>query len=113
MFTGRINLDYNILKTRLTPFVTGGIGFAYFDSGIPTGEKEVFCWWDYWWGYVCEGAVSTYSASEFTYNAGLGLRWDVTDSVFMKFLYNTVWMEVGASGTAAFPQYQLVGGLKW
>jgi opacity protein-like surface antigen len=113
MFSGRINLDYNILSTPLTPFITGGIGFTYFDSGVPTGETEVVCWWDDWWGYVCEGTASTYSASEFTYNAGLGLRWDVTDSVFMKFLYDIMWMEVGASGTEAFPQYQLIGGLKW
>jgi opacity protein-like surface antigen len=113
LFTSRLNLDYNIMKTRLTPVVTGGIGYDYFDSGIPKGSPEYVCWWDPWWGYVCNGYVETHHTSEFTWNAGVGLRYDMTSGLFLKLLYDVTWMKVGAAGTQAFPEYQLQLGWKW
>ncbi len=37
-----INLDYNILKSRLTPLVTGGVGFIMLDNTARTSMKLIF-----------------------------------------------------------------------
>jgi opacity protein-like surface antigen len=113
LFTSRLNLDYNILSTQFTPVITAGVGYQYFDSGVPSDDPEYVCWWDPWWGYVCDGYIDTHTASEFTYNLGAGFRWDVTDGFFIKALYDVTWMSVGASGTEAFPEYQVQLGWKW
>lgn len=60
------NLDINLLSRRLTPMVTGGIGFIKFSGdveGFPFGETDL------------------------SYNYGGGLRWDATDHSFFKVLY--------------------------
>jgi opacity protein-like surface antigen len=57
-----INLDYNVWKGRLTPLVTGGIGFLNINGGLV-------------------------SETHFSYNLGAGLRWDLTDNLSLKALY--------------------------
>lgn len=68
LFIWDINLDYNILKDRLTPMVTGGIGFIRF-SGV------------------------VYDEVGFSYNFGAGLRWDVRDNLSIKAMYRGTWTE--------------------
>ena len=65
-----INLDYNILKNRITPMVTGGIGFFSFSGDI--------------------GSTS-FSETDFSYNIGFGIRWDATDHFLIKGLYKMNW----------------------
>ena len=84
MHAGKFNLDYNIVRGPLTPFATAGIGYLIIDSGIPSGPTEFWCWYDYWWGYVCEGSTPTYTETWFTGNAAAGVRWDVNELFFMK-----------------------------
>ncbi|MDM8558186.1 outer membrane beta-barrel protein [Candidatus Parabeggiatoa sp. HSG14] len=64
-----LNADYNFLNSRLTPLLTGGIGWYYFSYDIPGGSDILF------------------SGSEFSYSVGGGARWDITDKFFMKGLY--------------------------
>jgi len=66
-----INLDYNVWKDRLTPFITAGIGHLNI-----SGED------------VSEG--------HFSYNFGAGLRWDLTDNICLKALYRwtSTWDEL-------------------
>lgn len=71
-----INVDYNILKTRFTPLITGGIGLM--DFSINTTATGV--------GQVNE--------SNFSYNLGAGLRWDVDDNFLLKLIYRTTWTEL-------------------
>ena len=71
-----INVDYNILKRRLTPLVTGGIGLM--DFGIDTTALGV--------GKVHE--------SNFSYNLGAGIRWDVKDNLLLKVIYRSTWTEL-------------------
>jgi opacity protein-like surface antigen len=61
-----VNLDYNILKDRLTPLVSAGIGFFNLNS---FGASE----------------------TDFSYKLGAGLRWDVTDNLSLKAMYNCTW----------------------
>ena len=71
-----INVDYNIWKSRFTPLVTGGIGLM--DFGIDTTATGV--------GKVHE--------SNFSYNLGAGVRWDVKDNLLLKVIYRTTWTEL-------------------
>ena len=70
-----INVDYNIFKSRLTPLVTGGIGFMdYSVNTRATGIGEV-------------------NESNFSYNLGAGVRWDVMDNLLLKVIYRSTWTE--------------------
>jgi opacity protein-like surface antigen len=66
-----INVDYNFLKGRLTPLVTGGIGLM--DFSINTTAT----------------GVGRENESNFSYNLGAGVRWDVMDNLLLKVLYRT------------------------
>jgi opacity protein-like surface antigen len=71
LWFGDINLDYNILKSRLTPLVTGGVGFAKWrnhDEG--RGEIHV------------------------SYNVGAGARWDFSENLALRVVYRALWTEL-------------------
>ncbi len=101
LYTDKIffNGTYNIASKALTPFVTGGFGWTFIDTNIPSGDTS--CWWDPWWGYVCYN--STYTDTSFSYKVGAGVRWDVTRSFFLKGGINNTWIDIDrASGTPSF-----------
>jgi len=93
LHTGRLNLDYNIINRRLTPFVTAGIGYQYLEMELRHLPPVEVCWWDPWWGWVCGYAVPYAAETDFTWNVGAGLRWDVTDSFFIKLLGGANWLQ--------------------
>ena len=53
LFGGNVNLNYNVLRKRLTPVITGGAGFMNFNG-------------------------SGFSETDPSLNIGAGLRWDIT-----------------------------------
>ena len=63
LYWWHVNLDYNILEDRLTPVVSGGLGFVF----------------NAWGG-------------EFAYNVGAGGRYDITDNIFVKAMYKFTWI---------------------
>ena len=73
MFGWDVNLDYNILKSRFTPMVTGGIGLFYFDGDVEGND---------------------FDEVTFSYNLGAGFRWDVTNHILIKALYRATWTEI-------------------
>ena len=44
----RFNLIYHFMDKRLTPYITGNIGWTWIDSNIPAGPPSSGCWWDPW-----------------------------------------------------------------
>jgi opacity protein-like surface antigen len=78
------NFTYNILDKTFTPFINGGLGWTELDSNVADSEVNTGCWWDPWWGYICAPYYTTYGDSAFSYNAGAGLRWDVTPQIALK-----------------------------
>lgn len=84
----QLNATYNILQRPLTPFIAGGVGYAKLDSNIPNGLDRATCWWDPWYGYICNTEWNTFKATEFTYNVGVGVRWDFSDFIFTKAAYS-------------------------
>ncbi len=97
----QFNVTYNFRSKAFTPFVAAGIGWTKLDSNIPTGPPLVSCWWDPWWGYICFDDWSTYTASKFTYNLGVGLRWDINNALFTKATFNREFISVD-NGTLNF-----------
>lgn len=68
-----LNLDFNLLKERFTPLITGGIGFINFSGdvkGFPFDETDL------------------------SYNLGGGFRWDATDHLLIKAIYRATWTKL-------------------
>jgi len=84
----QLNVTYNFGQGAFAPFLLAGIGYTKLDSNIPTGSVDGGCWWDPWWGYICFADWKTYASSEFSYNLGLGFRWDINNAIFTKAAYN-------------------------
>lgn len=78
--TGHFNLDYNIINRRLTPFITAGIGYQYWS--VDYGH-------DYYYYY---GHYHYYSETDFTWNVGGGIRWNITDHLFIKLTGGAQWV---------------------
>lgn len=77
-----VNVDYNFFKHRLTPLVSGGLGLGSF-SGDWAGGGDI-------------------SETDFTYNFGVGGRWDVSENLAVKLLYRITWTELEDFDTAQF-----------
>jgi len=98
-----VNGVYYILKGNITPFISGGVGITYVDTNIQTGVGSTTCWWDPWWGYVCSGYVPTKTENDISYNAGVGVRFDVNRQFGLQAGYYKTWINFGnASGTTDF-----------
>jgi len=100
--TVALNLSYYFLDGPLTPFVLGGIGWTFADSNIPSGPPEGVCWWDPWYGNVCTYYQNTYTKDYFSYNVGLGGRWDVFPGFFLRGSVGWQWVDLGKAGTNDF-----------
>jgi len=100
--TVALNLSYYVLDGPLTPYVTGGIGWTFVDSNIPSGPPEGVCWYDPWYGYVCTSYQNTYTRNYFSYNMGLGARWDVMPGFFVRGSVVWQWVDLGQPGTTDF-----------
>jgi opacity protein-like surface antigen len=103
---------YHFLRGPITPYVTGGVGWTWIDSNIPTGPSTGTCWWDPWWGYVCGTWQPTATSSDFSYRYGVGVRWQVNRSLFVRFSYVEQVMELSShSESPAVGAFKLdIGG---
>ncbi len=115
LYSSRMNLGltYNFLASRLTPFVKGNLGLAYVDTGIPTGDFGTVCWWDPWWGYYCGPYARTYTTSELSYGADLGLRFDITSKLFVKGSAGKSYIDFDRSSTTDFTVYKFIIGFSF
>lgn len=101
-FSASASLDYNLLRGAFTPFVNAGVGWAAVDSNIASGPPEGVCWWDPWWGYICNNYQPTYTADTFAYSLGAGLRLDLNQRMFLRLGYYERWLDLDrAQGTTS------------
>jgi opacity protein-like surface antigen len=89
---------YYFMRTRMTPFVAAQLGWTHIDTNIPTGPPGTVCWYDPFLGYICSVYVPTATQSAFGYGGGLGLRWDISTTFFMKASYN--WTRLDIANTS-------------
>jgi opacity protein-like surface antigen len=112
-YTVRFFGTYHFSTSAFTPFVTGGLGWTYVDTNIPTGLPENVCWAYPWYGYYCSTYVPTQTTTKFSYNAGAGLRYDFGGGI-ARFLVNSQWADFGGSyGSANAIQYRIDIGTKF
>jgi opacity protein-like surface antigen len=105
---------YNFSTGPFTPFVTGGAGWSYVDTNIPSGLPQNVCWFYPWVGQVCTGVTPTYSTTRFSYNAGAGLRYNWGPNYFVRGLVNEQFIDFGGSyGTASLTQYRIDFGIRF
>jgi opacity protein-like surface antigen len=103
---------WNFTDAPLTPFVTVGVGWAFVDTNIPTGQVQVGCWWDPWWGQICTPYRHTKTVDAFTYQVGAGVRWDFGRNATARFAYQRIWADLNkATSTPGFDQLKL--GFAW
>lgn len=89
-----VNGTYRFLPGPVTPFVSAGLGWVHVDTDVPTGEAFVGCWWDPWWGYLCDYYVPTKQEDDFAYQATVGAVWDVTSRLFLRGAFNRNWIDM-------------------
>lgn len=99
IFNGALNGTWNILKGNFTPYVQLGIGWTYVDSNVSDGPPETGCWWDPWWGYVCANFYDTYDDNRFSWNGGVGLRYEFENRMYLKGSVNKVFIDGGNNGS--------------
>lgn len=106
-FTPRVGVNFNFLEGPVTPYVNGTIGYTFIDTNIPDGPPQTGCWWDPWYGQVCGTWQSTRSLEEFVYGAGLGVRWDTSDTLSVRLEYQKRWIDASDAGSPDFDQIKL------
>ena len=105
--------SYNFSTAAFTPFVTGGLGWTWVDTNIPSGLPETFCWYYPWWGQYCATGVPTHNTTKFSYNGGIGLRYDYGRAVF-RVLAQEQWIDFGGSyGSSSTTQFRIDFGTKF
>jgi opacity protein-like surface antigen len=72
-----VNLDYYILPTRFTPFVTGGLGLLSLNN-----END-----DDWFVFYPQRREISLSEVNLLWNAGAGVRWDPIEHLYIKLAY--------------------------
>lgn len=93
---------FNLLPKRFTPYVNGGIGWTMIDTNI-AADYATGCWWDPWWGYVCDTYVSTYGTDAASYGFGAGMRLEVNPQMFIRVGYEHNFIDVSnADGADIF-----------
>lgn len=106
------DLSYYFLTGRIRPFVSTGVGWNFVDTNIPTAPPQVGCWWNPWYGYICEGFQKTKSVDGFAYQAGAGVNVRLNSSISLSGSYRMNWVDYPkADGTPTFDAIQLI--LHW
>lgn len=113
LFTGHMNGVWNILEGPFTPYVQAGLGWTYVDSNVADGPPVTGCWWDPWWGYVCSNFFSTYSDSNFSWNVGVGLRFDFNRDMFIRGGYEMTTIDGNSSADPTFDAFRIELGWKF
>lgn len=98
-----LNLLYNFIAGPITPFFAAGIGSTYIDTNIASGLPTSSCWYDPYYGYYCDSYQPTYSDNRFSYNASVGVRWDLARAAFLRASIGSHWIDMKNSGTQDFP----------
>jgi opacity protein-like surface antigen len=82
---------WNVLRSRVTPYVNGALGATLIDSNVLAGWGYT-CWYDPWWGLVCGSGPLSYSETVTSANLGAGVRAELSDRVFGRLGYELGWL---------------------
>jgi hypothetical protein len=85
-----------ILPRTVTPYINGNIGWTMVDTNI-VADYYTGCWYDPWWGYICNGYTSTYGWDGLSYGGGVGLRFEPNEAVFFQVGYEVNWLDLNGA----------------
>ena len=103
-----LDVAYTFLDGPVTPYVVGGVGWAWVDTNVASEPPEVGCWWHPWWGYICTSWQDTRTVDGLAYELGLGVRYSFTDFLAADVAYRMRWMDFeNATSTPSFDNLQL------
>jgi opacity protein-like surface antigen len=112
-WTVRFLGTYHFMEGNVTPLITGGLGWTYVDTNIPTGLPQNTCWYYPWYGSYCASYVPTATSTKFSYNVGLGLRAEMGKG-FIRGVVNQQWVDFGGNyGSDSVTQYRIDFGIKF
>ncbi|HET9692997.1 MAG TPA: outer membrane protein assembly factor BamD [Steroidobacteraceae bacterium] len=98
-----LDVGYTFLTGPLTPYVSGGVGWAWVDTNVATEAPEVGCWWHPWWGYICTSWQDTRTVDGLAYELGLGVRYNFSDYLAADGAYRMRWIDFdSATSTPSF-----------
>ena len=93
----RLKGTWNFTEGPLVPYVDFGYGWTNVDSNVVEGEPIVGCWWDPWWGYVCQDFYRTFSSTETSWGGAVGLRYDLPMEGFLRLSWNRWELDSGGN----------------
>lgn len=107
LLESQFNVVYSLFASQFTPYVQAGLGWTYVDSNIADGPPDSICWWDPWWGYVCDTYQNTYDDERFSYNVAVGFRYELDNSLFLRASYKQAFINFSNSDDASIGSYHL------
>jgi len=87
-----LNATWNVLANRFTPYLQGSVGWAMVDTNIPA-DVEYACWWDPWYGYICDMYGANYGEDAAAFTLGAGVSWQLTDIFCIHAGYEKLWLD--------------------
>lgn len=105
--TAMLSGIYYLLNTNLTPFVSAGIGNTHLDTNIPSGLSSTACWYDPWYGYICDSYVPTKTENALSYNVAVGILFDINRQVGLRVAYSRLWVDLHNAYTPGFSSWKL------
>jgi opacity protein-like surface antigen len=112
--TTQINFNYYFMPKTITPYVSAGFGWLWYDTNIPTGPATGGCYWDPWYGQICGTYQDTATGSGFSYGFGAGVRIEPKQNFFLRLGVNDNWQDLGSySNSPDFISYRLDMGWKF
>ena len=90
IYSGQFSAIWNIMDGPFTPFLRAGLGWTRIDSNVADGPPVTGCWWDPWFGYICQGFYDTYEDNSFSYSVGAGLRYEMPSGMLFKGSINRI-----------------------
>ena len=103
-----LDAAYTFLTGPFTPYIVGGVGWAWVDTNIASAPPDVGCWWHPWWGYICTSWQDTRTVDGLAYEVGLGMRYSFTNALAADAAYRMRWMDFeNATGTPSSDTLQL------
>jgi len=112
---GTVKAVYHLSPNKFTPYIEGGLGWVTIDSNIVAGPPTTGCWWHPWLGYVCDTWQTSYTDSSFSYELGLGLRYELDNRTFLRGSISHKWIDTDfATSQPGFYYAQLeIGAMVW
>lgn len=98
--------------TRVAPYATAALGWVSIDTNVPSGPPVGFCWFDPWWGLVCESIQPTRTSTELGTALNIGVRWDFSRRVFLDASVGREWIDFDNAQRPDFKQLRIAFGIR-